>query len=72
MYKEANDDFNDAIRLRSDYALAFFERGLCLRLAGDKGRMDDAIADFSESIRLAPGDYLSWRNRAMIWFAKGD
>jgi tetratricopeptide (TPR) repeat protein len=65
-------DLCEAIRLRSDYALAYYERGLCLRQEGDKYRRDDAMADFSAAIRLDSSNFLFWRERALLWFAKQD
>jgi tetratricopeptide (TPR) repeat protein len=42
-------DFTEAIRLKPDYALAFFNRAVARR---DKGDVGGAQEDFNEAIRL--------------------
>jgi tetratricopeptide (TPR) repeat protein len=37
-----------------------------------KGDIDGAIADYTESIRLSPGDFFAFNNRANTWRDKGD
>ncbi len=69
-YHAAYGDLSRSIRLRPNLALAYYERGLALWYQGDETRFDEAIADFDEAIRLIPSDFLAWRSRAMLWFAK--
>lgn len=71
-YAAACEDLGRSIRLRPGFALTYYERGLAIWRQGDKSRYDEAIADFSTAIRLIPSDFLAWRSRAMLWFAKQD
>ena len=71
-YAAACDNLGRSIRLRPGLALTYYERGLAIWRQGDKARFDEAIADFSTAIRLIPSDFLAWRSRAMLWFAKQD
>jgi serine/threonine protein kinase/Tfp pilus assembly protein PilF len=48
---EAIAAFEQAIRLKGDYAEAYYNRGLALGL---KDRRDDAIASYKEAVRLKP------------------
>ena len=45
----ALEDFNEAIRLKPDYALAYKNRGNARRAKGD---VEGALQDYSEAIRL--------------------
>ncbi|MBM3150059.1 MAG: tetratricopeptide repeat protein, partial [Chloroflexi bacterium] len=46
----AISDFNKAIELRPNYALAYFNRGITLQLKGDTMA---AIADYNKAIQLS-------------------
>jgi tetratricopeptide (TPR) repeat protein len=48
-HRSALHDFNEAIRLKPDYALAFENRGNARRAKGD---LDGALRDFHEASRL--------------------
>jgi tetratricopeptide (TPR) repeat protein len=50
-YDEALRDFNTAIRFDSEYAAAYWSRGMVYR---DLGDIDRAIADFDRALRLDP------------------
>jgi tetratricopeptide (TPR) repeat protein len=71
-YAAACDDLSRSIQLRPGFALTYYERGLAIWRQGDQSRFDEAIADFSTVIRLIPSDFVAWRSRAMLWFAKRD
>jgi tetratricopeptide (TPR) repeat protein len=71
-YQAAYQDLSRSIHLRPGLALAYYERGIALWQGGDEARFDEAIADFSDAIRLIPSDFLAWRSRAMVEFAKQD
>jgi tetratricopeptide (TPR) repeat protein len=60
-YDSAIADFNEAIRLNPNFALAFKERGYAYYLKEDHDR---AIADYSEAIRLDPKAPSMWRPTA--------
>ena len=62
-------DFNEAIRLRPEYASAYNNRG---NAWGNKGDYDRAIADYSEAIRLEPNYALAYNNRGSALRLKGD
>jgi tetratricopeptide (TPR) repeat protein len=52
--------FNEAIRLKPDYALAFRSRGKARREQGD---LEGAMQDFNEAIRLKPDYALAFHSR---------
>jgi tetratricopeptide (TPR) repeat protein len=62
-YDEAIAEFTQAIKLKPDYAEAYFWRGSAY--ADNNGMYDEAILDFDEAIRLKP-DY------AEAYFEKGE
>ena len=51
-----------AIRLRSDFAGAYYNRGIA---KAKLGRYDDAITDYDEAIRLKPDDAEAYYNRGI-------
>ena len=62
-------DFNQAIRLKPDYADAFYNRGLARH---NKGDLDGAIADYDVAIRLQPDDAVSFQQPRDCTLHKGD
>lgn len=62
-------DYNEAIRLNSNHAIAFNNRGA---MYAAKREYDRAIADYSEAIRLDPNYALALRNRAFSYSRKAD
>jgi tetratricopeptide (TPR) repeat protein len=62
-------DYNEAIRLNSNHAIAFNNRGA---MYAAKREYDRAIADYSEAIRLDPNYAVAHRNRAFSYSRKGD
>jgi tetratricopeptide (TPR) repeat protein len=74
-YRDKNDldraiaDFNEAIRLDPNLAMAFLGRGIAF---SDKGDNDRAIADFNEVIRLDPNFARAFTVRGIVFSAKGD
>jgi tetratricopeptide (TPR) repeat protein len=65
----ALQDCNEAIRLKPDDAVAFFNRSVA-RLA--KGDTEGALQDCNEAIRLKPDDAVAFFNRSVARLAKGD
>jgi tetratricopeptide (TPR) repeat protein len=63
-YDKATSDFNDAIRLDPNFALAYFNRGITY---GDKKEYDKAISDFNDAIRLDPNFALAYFNRGIAY-----
>jgi tetratricopeptide (TPR) repeat protein len=61
--------YSEAIRLKPDYALAFYNRGVARKAKGD---LDGAVQDYSEAIRLKPDDADAFNNRGVARKAKGD
>ncbi len=61
-------DYDEAIRLKSDFVFAFHNRGNAYYY---KGLLDRAIADFSEAIRLKPGLAEAFGNRGNVYRKKG-
>jgi tetratricopeptide (TPR) repeat protein len=62
-------DYNEAIRLKPDYAFAFLGRGTARRVKGD---LDGAIQDDTEAIRLKPDDAVFIGERGIARKLKGD
>ena len=61
-------DYSEAIRLKPDYADAYYNRGLAYY---HKGQYDRAIADYDEAIRLKPDYADAYNNRGNAYNNKG-
>jgi lipoprotein NlpI len=68
-YDHAIQDFDQAIQLMPDYALAFKNRGIA---HGTKGDYDLAIEDFGQAILLKPDDASAFNSRGIAYGTKGD
>jgi tetratricopeptide (TPR) repeat protein len=62
-------DFNEAIRLKPDFASAYNNRGVVYRQTRD---YDRAIKDFDVALRLKPGDLYALNNRGNAYRDKRD
>ena len=60
---------DQAIRLKQDYALAYYNRGNAYHAKGD---YDSAIADYDQAIRLKPDDADAYNGRGLSYYRKGD
>jgi tetratricopeptide (TPR) repeat protein len=61
--------YNEAIRLKPDYADAFYNRGVART---EKGDAEGALRDYNEAIRLKPDDPEAFNNRGVLRHARGD
>jgi tetratricopeptide (TPR) repeat protein len=61
--------YTEAIRLKPDYADAFYNRGIARH---DKGDLDGALQDYNEAIRLNPKGAFAFNNRGNARRDKGD
>jgi tetratricopeptide (TPR) repeat protein len=61
--------YTEAIRLKPDYAVAFYGRGLAHHMRGD---LDAALSDLTEAIRLKPDYVEAYKDRNVVHLAKGD
>ena len=68
-HDKAIADYNEAIRLKPDFAEAYNARG---NAYDEKGDHDKAIADYNEAIRLKPGLAEAYYNRGLAYRRKGD
>ncbi len=68
-YPGAIADYNEAIRLKPDYAFAYNNRGLAKY---DLGNKQEAIADYNEAIRLKPDYAFAYNNRGLAKYDLGD
>ncbi|MBV8771279.1 MAG: tetratricopeptide repeat protein [Deltaproteobacteria bacterium] len=61
--------YTEALRLKPDYAEAFYNRGNARRAKSD---LDGALADYNEALRLKPDFAMAINNRGIVREAKGD
>jgi len=61
--------YSRAIRLKPDYAVVFYNRGLTRH---EKGDLEGALFDYNEAIRLKPDDADYFINRGILRQEKGD
>jgi hypothetical protein len=61
--------YSEAIRLKPDYAIAYYTRGNARKAKGD---VDGAIGDYNEAIRLKPDFAEAYNNRGVARDDKGD
>jgi len=61
--------YSEAIRLKPDDALAFYNRGIARRAQGD---LERALQDYTEALRLKPDYPADFNNRGIARRAKGD
>jgi len=61
--------YTEAIRLKPNYAEAFYNRGIARAATGD---VDGALKDYGEAIRLKPDDADAFINRGLARYDKGD
>jgi len=66
-YERAIADFDKAVELEPNGAVAYIGRGTAW---GMKGELDKAIADLDQAIRLDPKLDMAWANRGTAWLAK--
>jgi tetratricopeptide (TPR) repeat protein len=62
-FDRAIADYDEALRLKPDYADAFHNRG---NAYNEKGEYDRAIADYDEALRLKPDDALASKHRDQV------
>ena len=67
--QEAIAEYDEAIRLDPDLALAYFNRGKAFR---DIGQPQSAIEDLDESIRLGPENYLAYYERGFTYLLQSE
>ncbi len=67
-YKEALRVFTEVIRVSQASAPLLFQRGLIYHTLGDA---DQAIVDYSDSIRLAPNETYAYVNRGIVLYMIG-
>ncbi len=58
-----------ALRLKSDYAEAFYNLGIAFN---EQGRLAEAVARYQESLRLKPDFAVAHWNIALTWLLAGD
>ena len=68
-HDDALADFDQAIRLKPDFAKAYNNRGIA---KDTLGRHDDALADFDQAIRLRPDFAEAYYNRGITKGRSGD
>ena len=64
-----DDHFDRAIKLKSDFSFAYYNRG---HAKFHKGDLNGALVDYSKSIELNPKDADAFANRGIIKDKMGD
>ena len=62
-WSNAIEYYDEAIRLKPDFANAYYNRGVA---KNEKGDLDDAIKDYTDTIRLKPDYVMAHFNRSFI------
>jgi tetratricopeptide (TPR) repeat protein len=62
-------DYNKAIEINSNYALAYNNRGLAYQ---NKGNLDQAILDYNKAIEINSNYALAYNNRGLAYQDKGN
>jgi tetratricopeptide (TPR) repeat protein len=68
-YKNAIADYNQAIKLKPDYAEAYYNRGLTYNY---QGNYTAAIADYNQAIKLKPDYAEAYNNRGLAYADQGN
>ena len=68
-YDRAIEDYNKAIALDPNYALAYARRGSAY---DNKGQYDRAIEDYNKAIALDPNYAAAYNNRGLAYYKKGN
>src|SRR5437588_9524243 len=68
-YSRAIEDYDQSIKLKSDFAKPFNNRGVAYRKVGDYER---AIKDFDSAIKLDSGYALAFANRAEAYRSRSE
>ena len=68
-YKQALRVFTDVIRVSAPSGAILFQRGAIYQMIGDA---DQAIVDYSDAIRLSPGETYAYVNRGIVLYTKKD
>jgi tetratricopeptide (TPR) repeat protein len=67
--KSAIADYNQALKLKPDYADAYINRGLAYI---NQGNYTQAIADYNQALKLKPDFALAYNNRALAYNQQGN
>jgi len=68
-YDRAITEFTEAIRLNSNYELAYYFRAEAYIMKDD---YDRALADFNQTVRLSPNDVDNYSERGYVYILKSD
>jgi tetratricopeptide (TPR) repeat protein len=68
-YEKSIEDFDEAVKLRPNFANAFNNRGVAYR---NKGDLDHALADYDQAIRLKPDYLAAFYNRGLVFVERGE
>ena len=63
-FQGAISDYDHAIMLKPDYALAYNNRGA---LKYNKGNISDALTDYNKAISIKPDLIIAYKNRAKCY-----
>ena len=68
-FDRAIKEFNDVIKLKPNFGMAYLIRG---QIYLKKGEYDKAIENYSKVIELNPNDYMAYNDRGLAYKEKGE
>ena len=68
-YQHAIENYNEAVRLKPDFSIAYNGRGISYN---NLGQYQHAIENYNEAVRLKPDYADAYNNRAIVYLNQGN